>query len=43
MIKHGIAVAGMDAALEQAVQGSRKTLQQMVDQGANPARSSRKK
>ena len=28
------AVAGMDAALEQAVQANRKALQQMVDQGA---------
>jgi hypothetical protein len=29
------AFAGMDAALEQAVQANRKALQQMVDQGAN--------
>ena len=29
------AVAGMDAALEQAVQANRKALQQMVDQGAD--------
>jgi len=29
------AFAGMDAALEQAVQANRKVLQQMVDQGAN--------
>ena len=31
----GKAVAGMDAALEKAVQANRKALQQMVDQGAN--------
>ena len=31
----GDAVAGMDAALEQAVQANRKALQQMVDQGAS--------
>ena len=30
----GKAVAGMDTALEQAVQANRKALQQMVDQGA---------
>src|SRR5207237_6231611 len=29
------AVAGMDAALEKAVQANRKALQQMVDQGAD--------
>ena len=29
------AVAGMDAALEQAVQANRKALQQLVDQGAS--------
>jgi len=31
----GKAFAGMDGALEQAVQANRKALQQMVDQGAN--------
>jgi len=31
----GKAFAGMDAALEQAVQANRKALQQMVDQGAS--------
>ena len=31
----GQAVAGMDAALEKAVQANRKALQQMVDQGAD--------
>ena len=31
----GKAVAGMDAALEKAVQANRKALQQMVDQGAS--------
>ena len=31
----GKAVAGMDAALEKAVQANRKALQQMVDQGAD--------
>jgi hypothetical protein len=31
----GKAVAGMDSALEQAVQANRRALQQMLDQGAN--------